>query len=382
MAMAPSRAGTLKELLVAAAKKDSLQQYREIISSAGFEPLFAIAALAREGVCSHRPGHCAFLEIGGSHSELVTFDESGPATLRVLALGAEHGSANPLLNALRGNGTVEKIFVAGKAAAIWSARIAPNIPAEPLPGINGQSTAIHGLQESLRRGVEPLLIHTNRESTRVQRAPAQWRWAAAACALVLISIGLRFADPIVRKARIRSTIAELEARRAQLPKVDREAGFLNYIHSNQPDYLDIIGALASAAQPGMKLDSLTISRRGEIGLRGSAQGGQAATTLRSKMIDSGYFASVVIDEQTPVQNQQQVNFRMTAQARPEAERKIAVASKPKIEKTGATTNKLNAPPGSAPQPGVVAAQPAAAAEAPAAVQLPPGVVIQREAVPQ
>ena len=348
----PSREGTLKELLVAAVKKESLRQYREIISAAGFEPLFGIAALAREGACAHRPAHSALLEIGNNVSELVTFDESGPATLRVVGVGSESASAEPVFTTLRANGELEKIFVSGKSSASWSARIAPQIPAEMLPVASGQSTAVTGLREAMRRGAEPLLIHANRESVSMQRAPAQWRWAAAACALLLVSIGLRYADPIVRKARVSATIADLEARRAKLPKVDKEAAFLNFIHTNQPNYLEIVNALASAAQPGMKLDSLTISRRGELALRGSSQGGaQAATTLRSKMIDSGYFASVVIDEQTPnQQNQQQVNFRMTALVRPEAERKIAAAAKA-TGKSG-TTNKsgVTAPNATSPAP--------------------------------
>jgi hypothetical protein len=376
LARIPSSQGTMKELLVAAVKKDSLQQYREIISSAGFEPLFGIAALAREGVCAHRPPHCALLEIGNNVSELVTFDESGPATLRVVGIGNESVSAEPVLNTLRSNGAVEKIFVSGKGSAIWSARISPEIPSEALPVGMGQSTAITGLREGLRRGSEPLLIHANRESVRLQRSPAQWRWAAAACALLLISIGLRYLDPVVRKARINNRIAELEARRAKLPKVDREAAFLNFIHTNQPNYLEIVGALASATQPGMKLDSLTISRRGELALRGSAQGGQAATTLRSKMIDSGYFANVVIDEQTPnQQNQQQVTFRMTAQVRPESDRKIAAATKPASGKAGATNKAGATPQNVAPSSGPAEMPPEMATPPQVVGGPPPGVVM-------
>jgi hypothetical protein len=349
------------------------------------------------------------IEIGGSNSELVTFDESGPASLRVVGIGGENGSADPLFNALRGNGAVEKIFVSGKAAADWSARISPKTPAEALPAAGGASTAISGLRESLRRGAEPLLIHAKRESIRVQRAPAQWRWAAAACALLLVSVGLRFVEPMVRKARLRSTIAELESRRAKLPKIDREAAFLSYIHSSQPDYLEVIGALAAAAQPGMKLDSLTISRRGEVALRGSAQGAQAPGTLRSKMLDSGYFANVVIDEQTPnQQNQQQVSFRMTAQAVPETERKVAAVSKTKLDKPSTNTNKVSAPTENghaisasqevpAPTPGIVVSPPGAVASPPAppasvnlppgaslppGVSLPPGIVVQGGENPQ
>jgi hypothetical protein len=202
-----------------------------------------------------------------------------------------------------------------------------------------------------------------------------------ACGLLLVSIGLRVADPIVRKARIRSTISQLEARRAKLPKINRESAFLSYIHENEPDYLDIIGALASATQPGMKLDSLTMSRHGEVGFRGSAQGAQAPGTLRSKMLESGYFSNVVIDEQTPnQQNQQQVAFRMTAQLRPELERKTFIASKPKTDKnvTNKTAGASSPSPGS-PQISSPNEAAPAAVEIPPGASPPPGIVIRKGA---
>ena len=110
------RENSLKEFLVAAVKRESVQQYRDIIAAAGFEPLFVVAALAREGACVNPPPHFALLEVGSNQSELVTFDESGPATLRVVGLGAENASAEPVMKALRSNGAVEKIFVSGKAS--------------------------------------------------------------------------------------------------------------------------------------------------------------------------------------------------------------------------------------------------------------------------
>jgi hypothetical protein len=104
-ASVPSREGKpLKELLVAAVKKDAVQQYRQIISAAGFSPLFGIAAVARQGLCGHAPAKFGLLEVGRNKSELLTTDESGPATLRVLAMGEADLSAEPLLTALRNNG--------------------------------------------------------------------------------------------------------------------------------------------------------------------------------------------------------------------------------------------------------------------------------------
>lgn len=344
IASAPARGGAaLKELLVAAARKDSLQQYRNIISAAGFEPVFAIAALAREELCAHRNSKFGILEIGAGHSELLTFDESGPATLRVVSLGAEQQSAEPLLSALRANGAVDKIFVSGKSAATWSARISTTVPAEPLPTPAGQSTAIAGLRESLRRGRDPLLLHVHHETAQLQRAPTQWRWAAAASILLLISLGLRYAEPMIRKKQLSRTIAELSAASQKIPKIDREAAFLQFIHTNQPGYLEVIHTLADAAQPGTKLDSLNLNRRGDLSMRGSAQGAQQAAAFRSKLIDSGFFADVVLDEQTPVQNQQQVNFRMTAQVLPESLRKPP-APKPSSSSTNNQPAGMEMPP--------------------------------------
>jgi hypothetical protein len=177
---------------------------------------------------------------------------------------------------------------------------------------------------------------------------------------------------------------------AKLPKIDREAGFLNFIHTNQPNYLEVIAALAGSVQPGLKLDSLTISRRGEVAFRGTGQGAQAATTIRSKMIESGYFANVVIDEQTPVQNNQQMSFRMTAQLRAEPDRKSATKA---TDNTSATnkppTGSMPSPEMPAPPPGLImegpppemmgppgavpASGPPAEVRMPAGVTLPPGV---------
>ncbi len=332
----------LQELLVAAVKKEAVEQVRQILAGAGFHPLFGIAALAREGAWTHRPTKAALLEIGGVSSELLTFDERGPSALRVIALGSESSpSADPLLNALKSNGAVEKVLVSGKSSSVWSARIAPHLMAEPLPLPAGQSAAITGLRESLRRGHEPLLVHAARESVVVQRAPTPWRWAAAAVFLLLVWIGLRYAEPIIRNARLTAAIAELRAARDKLPRVDLEAAFLQYIHTNQPGYLDAVAAIAGAAQPGTKLDNLSIARKGDISMRGTAQNGQAAATLRSKMIESGLFSNVVLDEQTPGQNQQ-VTFRMTAQLRPEADRQP-----PAGPATAAATNKAAAKPAAA-----------------------------------
>jgi hypothetical protein len=344
-ASVPSREGKpLKEFVVAAVKKESVQQYRQIISSAGFAPVFGIAALARHALCAHPPAKFGLLEVGPSKSELLTSDESGPATLRVLAMGGEgDASAEPLLAALRNNGAVEKIFVGGKGAAIWSARIAPSIPSEPLALSSGQSTAIAGAKEMFRRGQDPLFIHDTREAVRIERAPSHWKWAALAAVLIGISFAIRYAEPIVRRGRVLKAMSELQSIQSKLPKVDRELAFLQFIKTNQPSYVEVVGVLAGSVQPGTTFDGLTINRRGETSIRGKAQNGQAVGSFRTKMIDSGFFSNVVIDEQTPGQNNQNVTFRMTAQLWPEGQRKVPPKPPENKSVTNALTNSVTAP---------------------------------------
>jgi hypothetical protein len=54
---------------------------------------------------------------------------------------------------------------------------------------------------------------------------------------------------------------------------------------------------------------------------------QQATDLRSRLIDSGFFATVVLDEQTPTPDRQRVLVRFTAQWKPNGQRP-AITSEP------------------------------------------------------
>jgi hypothetical protein len=67
-----------QELLVAAVKKDSLEEYAAIISACGATPVFTLAALARSYLCPQPPGLYTVLSLGRTGSELITI-ESGRA---------------------------------------------------------------------------------------------------------------------------------------------------------------------------------------------------------------------------------------------------------------------------------------------------------------
>lgn len=318
----PTTNGAMKELLVAALKKEALEPYRAIIAGAGFTPVFAIAALARRAQIPRETPPFAILDVKKTGAELLLAANDGTFSLR---------SVDP--TAVTG---VSKLYVGGSTPA--------GLAATPLP-VQTPTTAIAGLREQLRRGETPLLIQAERGAIAPLKAPSQWRWAAAAAALLIAFLGLRMAEPVLRQQRAAKRLDELKAHQSKLPKLDREVSFLQFVKTNQPSYLDALAALGSASQ-GTKMEALTISRRGELSLRGQMQNPQGPTTMRAKLLDSGFFSLVTIDEQTPMPNNaQQVNFRLTALLRPESERPAPKpAEKPAPKTPGAKPTNSVPPP--------------------------------------
>ena len=79
-----------RELLVVAVKKEVLEEYTGILSECGIVPAFTLAALARAELYPPPSGSCAVLDIGRTHSELMSFDHGVPSSIRILAWGGEN----------------------------------------------------------------------------------------------------------------------------------------------------------------------------------------------------------------------------------------------------------------------------------------------------
>ena len=117
--------------------------------------------------------------------------------------------------------------------------------------------------------------------------------------------------------------------------IDEELDFLKFVKQNQPPYLDAIYLLARSAPRGTHLDSLSMGRRQEISIRLKLGNTQQVTDFRSKLIDSGWFANVMVEEQTPSPDRR-VSVRMTAALKPAESRKPITAEPPgkKTDKPG------------------------------------------------
>ena len=107
-----------------------------------------------------------------------------------------------------------------------------------------------------------------------------------------------------------------------------------------------------------------MNRRGEVALVGYTPMPQQAVEFRTRLVESKYFSSVVLEEQAPVQGgPQRVNLRITAQWKGPAEREALALGPvlPDPAKTNAvsgsgtnsvagTSSRTNAPSGSATSP--------------------------------
>jgi type IV pilus assembly protein PilM len=375
-------ATAVQEVIAVAAKREMIQEYSDLLSDCGLNPVFTLGALAGSSICPPLPGSYGVLDIGRSHSELICIDNGGPTTIRILPWGGEdithsieqnleisHDEAermkihsnedsvsdserwqkvqsairaalNSLAASLKSTWTGQKLYLTGGSTRLTN--IAPWL-AEALGGGvecervqitsgEGRSAAILGLQRSSEKdGLSPpLLIQVSkaREGGESIARPTHWKWAALAALLALASISFRYAEAFVRKPGLSRRLSEIKAYREKLPKIDQELGFLQYLEKSQPPYLNAISALANAAGPGTRLDSLSINRQGDLALRGTMQNSQQATDFRSKLIDSGLFSTVGVAEQTPTPDRQRIVVRIIAQVRSDAPKTIDAPSSP------------------------------------------------------
>ena len=360
-------AATKQEVLVAAVKKEVVEDYANVLLGCGMNPVFTLAALARSSLCPQPIHSGAMLDVGPGHSELTTFDNGVPAAARVLSSSADASVADSAAKALGASWSGKKIFLTGAGDEIapqLARRLGNGIVCEPLKiesGV-GRSAAILGLKKSVEQtGGSPTLIlqvkakQSNGALNLSQ--PDVKKWAVRAAALLCALLVLPYAEALLLKPFLANKLTRLKAEQGRLATIDRELGFLQFLKQSQPPYLDALFVFAKSAPQGMRIDQLTMNRRGEISLRGSLHDATQVTDFRTKLISSGFLANVAVEEQSPTPDRQKVNVRMSAQWKP-AEARAGLAIGPtaaEIEK--AKTNKLaqaggGIPPGGMP-PGMM-----------------------------
>jgi hypothetical protein len=369
----PSNGKASSEWLLAAAKRELLQEYTELFARCEIEASFTLAAIARAALCPQSSVRdYLVLDLGRTQSELAAFEQGTLCAARVLPWGSDRLSAAaraPLATADVGKGPAllsasavpavapptdeenhgfhveaqqlalllkeqtsgQTLFLTGEGTGSEAfldtlrRELAGRLHCKQLLVAHGpgRSAGTLGLQKLWAEGDAqvPLLFRIDDTSAREVRSAATVpRWALVAAALLCACLALRYGEAVVRQPRLASQIAQLRGQRSGLPSIDRELNFLQFLETNQPPFLDTLFLIANAAPDSARLDTLSMSRRGDFSLRGSMAQPEQATEFRRKLVDSGYFTSVVLDEQAPTPDRQKITFRLTVQVKDAAER--------------------------------------------------------------
>ena len=352
------------EVLVAAVKKDVIEQYAQLLGDSGLTPSFTLSALARGLLCS-RASTFSILDVGRNHSELISFRDGTPESIRVFAWGGENITAaiekklgvsraeaekaklsrtEPVTNgeakqnvssliaheidgfakSIPTNALGEHVFLTGGGTRLddFANRLVGakgnGTRCERLETVDGEgrSAAIVGLClfDAKPGRMQPLLLRPRSVAEEARNAaPSTVKWALLAAALVIACVSLRYAEALINKPRLTRRLAEVKAYRDSLPRIERELLLFEYMRTNQPAYIEPLFALAGNAPPGTRIDSINMNKRGELALRATMKDPQQVVQMRSKLIESGLFSSVVVEEQTPSSDRQKLSVRMHGQ---------------------------------------------------------------------
>lgn len=347
-----SSSGTTRQILIAAVKKDVVDDYLEILNQAGLQAQFTLGVLVRNFLTPQPDGSHALLDADSERPEWCVFEKGVPTVLRVLPSTTEVpvvDSASKVATDWKG----QKIFLTGGARAMASqlaVRMSRGTECVFLGDESAGSAAILGLQKAFEgnRAGQLLILETR---TKPANAVGNiWTgeskpWFARAAALLCLLLFLPFVEALVMKPLLARKLAALEADKGRLKMIDHEFDFLQALKEKQPPYLDALFVFAKSAPQGTRFDSVNMDQHGDMTLHGMMQNGQQVTDFREKLIASGFFSAVSVEEQTPNPDRQHVSVRMTAHWKPFEARAGLVIGPTPAEIQQAKTNKEPAMPG-------------------------------------
>ncbi len=385
-----------QNILVAAIKKEVIEEYAALFKSLDPDPLFTLAALARLGALPNSEPPVALLDVGPGHSELTVLGVGAAPSVQILpwnelrwqerlaaASAAAAGPNEPPAVAAPTfpPPTPEPELPGAESTAIrtvWQellgqirAALPPDAITFPLwiaaplpiasrlgtqlgsagsaralsfPSGPGRTAATFGLSHlwERHRGLTDQVILTLRAKpaapprTTLRTLPR--RQIALGAALLLAVVLLPYLEALLFQPRLARRLAALQANQSQLAMIDRELSFFRYFEQNQAPQLDAAYVIAQAAPPGAHLDNVTMNRQGNVTLTGYLRDLSQIGDFRLKLINSGFFSTVVAEDQTPTPDRQRINFRITAQWKDGDEREALVLG-PALPEPGTGTSK-------------------------------------------
>ncbi|HEX9047176.1 MAG TPA: hypothetical protein VF988_09135, partial [Verrucomicrobiae bacterium] len=340
----PGRGAGKQDVLVAAIKKDVITDYRDIFRACGTEPIFTLAACARQNLCPPQL-EFALLDIGAKQSELSLVQDAAMAGSRLIFWGQPEAAKpaseklDALVHELDGQLAGKKLFVCGRQLTRdfverLEKSLAPGCRCEHLD-TGGKSAAIAGLQRYAAENAQPPLQLSLEQTVAATAiwADSDWKkWAARAGALAAAVLLLPYGEALLLKPHLARKVADFKAEATRLAVIDRELEFLRDLKQSQPPYLELLSVFSKSVPPGTHFDSLSLNSHGEMSLRCIFRDGQQVADFRNKLIDSGFFTNVVVEEQSPTPDRQRVNVRLSAQEKPLPQLQALAASLPAEDK--------------------------------------------------
>lgn len=297
------------EVLVAAVKEDLIRPWADLLHAAGLRPRFVPTVLA-EGLCAAGSDNSAVVQTDGTALEIARFEGRHPVGVRTFSRnGDDHSRLADRI--VRAASQATRIKLSGDDAL--TAAVTKGFSGKVEKAEDGGPQRWDELVSGGKIHDLPVLrLNEAASATSKRKLDLPFKWIALAAALMVCLVGARYVGPFIGEARLKRELAAIEEKQAGFPAINQEVNFLQHIQQNQPPYLAALAVFGDAAPRGVKIESLNMDRRGEFSFRGQMQSSQQASDLRKKLIESGLFSNVVLEEQSTVPNKRQVNVRFTA----------------------------------------------------------------------
>lgn len=315
-----SRDAAKLEAVVVAVRKEIIEDYDSLLAAAGLSPEFTVAAFARNLLVPTPDGSRAILEVRRNYSELAWFENGAPGGFKILPTSGD------ICDAVLKNARGKTVYVSGTALAQGGIfeKLSAQIDCRRLEisSGDGASAATEGLKKSVAENIPLLRLQTKRGPVKTKFSFSQLdfsqaetrRWLIRGATLLVLLLIFPFAEALLFKPLLARKLDTLKTERQKFVSVvEPEMQFLQSLKQSQPPYLDTIYIFSKAAPPGTHLDSISLDQHGEITVKATLQSAQQVMDFRSSLIDSGFFANITVEEQSPVPNQPKVGVRMTAQ---------------------------------------------------------------------
>jgi hypothetical protein len=284
------------------------------------------------------------LEVGASQSELTLFQNAVPSSSRLIFCGSQdapggaHAALETLAQNLRAHPAATKVFVSGDGVSQdFAARLAKSVGqgcecerVEVAPAAGG-SAALAGLALLASQPAMPaLVIRMSPASGTTANSPAlDWKkWGVRLGLLLFAALALPYGEALLLRPHLERKVVAFQQDVERLKVMDRELEFLRNLKQNQPPYLDLLYVFSKAVPPGTRFDSLSLNSHGEVALRTTFRDGEQVADFRDKLVASGFFTNVVVEEQAPTPDHQRVNVRLSAREKPTAQLQALAAALP------------------------------------------------------